>query len=140
MKVVASLSESGWLTDPYKILDSIVSYYILSDGMQSFVFKDAVINLPNTYYQHINDPDSMAIKIKSDLVALLSRYFPSCDVSTYAKDMGNGEYAVILYASIMTEDGSNLDIARVVEINSSKTRKVITVNNYGDAVSYLNGL
>ena len=140
MKVVASLSESGWLTDPYKILDSIVSYYILSDGMQSFVFKDAVINLPNTYYQHINDPDSMAIKIKSDLVTLLSRYFPSCDVNSYAKDLGNGEYAIILYANIITEDGTNLDISRVVEINSSKTRKVITVNNYGDAVSYLNGL
>ena len=43
-KVVASLSEQAWITDSAKILNNLMSYYILTDSAQSVMFQDKLIN------------------------------------------------------------------------------------------------
>lgn len=49
-KVVASLSDIGWIDAPDAILSKLLGYYILTDAAQSVAFKGNLVNLPETYY------------------------------------------------------------------------------------------
>lgn len=138
--VIASLSEQGWITDNAKILNNIVSYYILTDAAQTLLFEGNLVSLPQTYYNYINDPVSMASAVKSDLDKLISRYFAIADVNTEAKQLTDSKYGILLYAAAVTDDGTRIDLSRVVEISTTGLRKIIEVNNYGDGISYLQGL
>lgn len=139
-KVVGSISEQGWITDSGKMLDSLVSYYILTDNMQTLAFQGNLINLPVTYYKYINDPDGMAAEVKSDLDKLLSRYFISVDVETEAKPITGSKYGILLFVSVIDESNVKIDLSKVVQIDTGGLRKVINVSNYGDGLSLLRTL
>lgn len=138
--VIASLSEQGWITDSYKILNNIVSCYILTDAGQTLMFNGNLTSLPETYYKYINEPVQMADAVKQDLDRLISRYFPIAEVETDTKQLSDSKYAILLHAAAVTEDGTRIDLSRVVEMSTSGLRKIIEVNNFGDGVSYLRDL
>ena len=138
--VVPSLSEQGWISDSYKILNNTVSYYILTDAAQSLMFEGNLISLPETYYKYINQPVEMASAVKTDLEKMLSRYFSVAEVNTEAKALSDSKYAILLYAAAVTEDGTRIELSKVVEISTTGLRKIIEVNNYGDGISYLQKL
>lgn len=138
--IIASLSEQGWITDSYKILNNIVSYYILTDAAQSLIFESNLISLPETYYKYINQPTEMASAVKSDLDKMISRHFPIADVNTEVKAMSDSQYAILLYAAAVTEDGTRIELSKVVEISTTGLRKIIEVNNFGDGLEYLRNI
>lgn len=140
VKVLPVLSEQGWLNNSKDILAYLISYYILSDAAQSIVFQDNIINLPETYYKNINDPDGMSTGIKTDLDKLLSRYFVNVDVVTQAKELDSKKYAILLYVSVIDSDNIKHELTKITEINSSGLRQIINMNNYGDGISYLQSL
>ena len=138
--VVPSLSEQGWISDSYKILNNTVSYYILTDAAQSLMFEGNLISLPETYYKYINQPVEMASAVKTDLEKMLSRYFSVAEVNTEAKALSDSKYAILLNAAAVTEDGTRIELSKVVEISTTGLRKNIEMNNYGDGISYLQKL
>ena len=139
-KVIPSLSENGWVANSKDMLSNLMSYYILSDAAQSIAFQDNIINLPETYYKYINDPDGMASGIKEDLDKLLSRYFVSVDVLTSVREIDNKKFGILLYVAVIDKDNIKTELSKITEINSLGLRKVIDVNNYGDGISMLNSL
>lgn len=139
-KVIASLNEDGWITDSKKILRYLLNYYILSDAAQSLMFQDKIINLPETYFKYINDPDGMRLGIKQDLDKLLSRYFPFVDVQTEVKKLTDSAFGILLSASVIDDDGIRHELSVVSKINTNKDRDVIEINNYGTGVDFLNNL
>lgn len=136
-KVIPSLSEQGWITESKKILNNLVSYYILTDAAQSLAYQNNLINLPETYYKYINDPDGMASAVTRDLESLLSRYFQMVDVETEAKDLGDSRYAILIYASVVDETNTKIELSRVTQIDSTGLRRIVEINNRGDARTLL---
>ena len=139
-KVIPSLSEIGWITESKKILNNLVSYYILTDAAQSLAYQGNLINLPETYYKYINDPDGMANAVSRDLESLLSRYFQMVDVETEAKDLGDSRYAVLIYASVVDDAGVRVELSRVTQIDSTGLRRIVEINNRGDARNLMTNL
>lgn len=137
---IPSLSDQAWVVDDNKILEYLISYYILTDSMQTLIFQDNLINLPETYYKYINDPVGMASGIKSDLDKLLSRFFSVVEVNTNVKKIDDKWYAILLYVSVITKDYNKIELSKIVKISTTKLRKIINMNNYGDGMSYLNQL
>ncbi len=131
--VIPSLSDSGWIIDNSKVLNAVMSYYILTDSAQSLVFQDNLINLPITYYKNINDPDTMASEVKNDLDKLLSRFFPGVDVECVARKITDSRYGISLYAAVVDNENNRIELSKVIEINSDGLRKVIEVSNKGTA-------
>ena len=131
---MASLSEQGWISDPKTILSSVVSNYLNTDAAQSLIFQSSIISLPQTYYRHINDPQEMASGVQQDLTNLLSNYFAEVDVICEARQLTGKHYAISTKVAVMAEDGIRYDLARVMEIDSSSLRKIIELNNTGDAL------
>lgn len=141
MKVVYSLSEDGYVTDPARMLEYLVSYYILSEANQSVSFQGSIINLPETYYLYLHDPDSMANAVRSDLERLLSKYYTIVDVSAYARKISeDSTYAIVIGVSVVTDEGKKVELSRVAELSTAGLRNVINVNNYGDGVIYVNSI
>ena len=137
---IASISEDGWVTDSTKILDYVLSHYILTDNMQSLVFQGKLISLSYTYFQYINDPDNMAIQVTSDLQTLLGRYFQTTDVLVETRELDNKKYAIAVYAAAIDSKGVKVDISKAIQIDTSRSRQVVNLNNYGDAVDLINSL
>lgn len=138
--VIPSLSESGWITSSKDILSAVMAHYVLSDAAQSIAFQDNIINLPETYFKFINDPDGMNNAIKSDLDKLLSRYFINVDVETKVKELDSKKYAILLYVAVIDLDNIKTELANIAEISSSGLRKILSMNNFGDGLSYINSL
>ena len=137
---IGSLSDKGWVSEPQAILSYLMACYIQSDIAQTLFFHGNITSLPNTYRQFINDPEKMATAMQSDINNLLSRYFSQVQVQTQAKQTSGSHYAVILYASVLTEDNERVELGRVVEMDTSELRRIIEVNNYGDAKNAFNQL
>ena len=136
-KMIGSLSELGWVENSEVILSKLLGYYILTDAAQSVMFQGNLINLPETYFRNINDPLNMAVDVRSDLEKLLSRYFPTIEVSCEAVAKTESAYAIAIYASVIDQEGIKVSLGRVVNLNSTGVSKVIEVNNYGDGLAML---
>lgn len=140
MSVIAGLSEEGWISDPNKILDRVMSYYILTDSAQTLIFQGNLTNLPDTYHLFINDPTGMANQMQIDLERLVSRYFASADVTTEVKQVSGVNYAILFYVAAITEEGARIEFSKVVEMTNEGVKKVINVSNYGNAKGYLEAI
>lgn len=140
IKVVPSLSSQGWVTSTPRILEKVISYYITTDGAQSLVFKDRLINLPTTYFKNINDPDSMERALSLDLEEMLGRYFEDSDILTEVREVKPSEFAILLSISVIGADGVKADLHRVLEMSETGLRNVINISNYGTAKQTLNSL
>lgn len=138
--MIPSLSELAYVTSSKDILSHLISYYILSDAAQSITFQDNIINLPETYYKNINDPDGMMSGVKDDLDKLLSRYFVNVDVITQVKELSSKKFAILLYVAVIDEESIKTELTKVAEINSAGLRKILAMNNFGDGAAYLNSI
>ena len=136
-KVIGSISDLGWVDNSETLLSKLLGYYILTDSAQSVIFQNNLINLPQSYYEYINDPQGMATRIKNDLDALLSRYFSLVEVETEAVAKTDSVYGILLYAAVVDDKGIKVNIGKVAEISSTGVTKVININNYGDGLSQL---
>ena len=136
-KVIGSLSDLGWVDNSETLLSKLLGYYILTDSAQSVIFQNNLINLPQSYYEYINDPQGMATRVKNDLDALLSRYFSLVEVETEAVAKTESVYGILLYATVVDDKGIKVNLGKVAEISSTGVTKVISINNYGDGLSQL---
>lgn len=136
-KVIGSLSDLGWVDNSETLLSKLLGYYILTDSAQSVIFQNNLINLPQSYYEYINDPQGMATRIKNDLDTLLSRYFSLVEVETEAVAKSESVYGILLYATVVDDKGIKVNLGKVAEISSTGVTKVININNYGDGLSQL---
>jgi len=136
-KVIGSLSDLGWVDNSEALLSKLLGYYILTDSAQSVIFQNNLINLPQSYYEYINDPQGMATRIKNDLDTLLSRYFSMVEVETEAVAKTESVYGILLYATVVDDKGIKVNLGKVAEISSTGVTKVISINNYGDGLSQL---
>lgn len=136
-KVIGSLSDLGWVDNSETLLSKLLGYYILTDSAQSVIFQNNLINLPQSYYEYINDPQGMATRIKNDLDTLLSRYFSMVEVETEAVAKTDSVYGILLYATVVDDKGIKVNLGKVAEISSTGVTKVISINNYGDGLSQL---
>lgn len=136
-KVIGSLSDLGWVDNSETLLSKLLGYYILTDSAQSVIFQNNLINLPQSYYEYINDPQGMATRIKNDLDTLLSRYFSLVEVETEAVAKTESVYGILLYATVVDDKGIKVNLGKVAEISSTGVTKVININNYGDGLAQL---
>lgn len=140
-KVLPTLDTDGFVKQGQLMIDYLLSYYILTDGSQSLLFKDSLLSLPKTYAKYMDDADGFARAIRSDLNVLLNKYFKIVDVvaEAYKNEKTKGYY-VILSASVMDDNGHKYDLSKVTHISKSRSLKIFNFNNYAMARAYLDNL
>ena len=136
-KVIASLSDLGWVENSETVLSKLLGYYILTDAAQSVIFQNNLINLPETYFLYIKNPSGVAVRVREDLDKLLSRYFPIVEVETEAVAKTESVFGILIYASVIDEKGIKVNLGKVATLNSTGVTDVININNYGDGLQHL---
>lgn len=134
---VASISDKGWISDDKSTLSYVFGCYMLTDSAQTLLYSGRLINLPQTYYQFINDPDGMANAVISDLSNVVGAHFPQVDVKARAKQISGSHYAILMQVTATTESNERIQLAKLMEIDNDNLRKILDVNNYGDLESTL---
>lgn len=136
-KVFPSLSEKGWVTDGQTILAKLLSMYILTDAAQTLVFQDNLINLPETYYKHINEPQDMRIAMHDDVTKLLERHFDNVEVATEVNQKEGTAVTILIHANVIDERGIRISLGKVLEMDNEGLRKTVDVSNIGDGQALL---
>lgn len=140
MNVIPSLSKDGWISSSEKILDFVISHYILTDTQQTLLYKGALISLPYTYFLHNNKPESMAEAMADDLRKLLTRYFAEAEVSARAKrdSLDDNVYTIFISAAVIDKDNKRYELSKVTQLLNSKAKVITSFNNVGLAADHYN--
>lgn len=140
-KVLPTLDTDGFVRQGQAMIDYLLTYYILTDTAQSLLFKDSLISLPKTYALHMDDADSFAKAIQSDLNILLHKYFKIVDVQSDAyKNEKTKGYYVVISASVIDDNNHRYDVSKVTYIYKSKSLKIFNFNNYATAKAYVENI
>jgi len=138
MKVVATLSNDGWVSSSKKILDNLLSNYVLTDASQSYLFEDRLVSLPRTYHENINNPEGMVTGVRNDLEGLLNKYFPIVNIDVELKNVPQTNEVTILIRAVCVDDNNvRTELSKISVIGESKLRKVMNLNNYAEGVNYM---
>ena len=140
MKVLGSLSDIGWVTDPQVMMAKLLEYYLYTDGSQSTLYAGNIISLPTTFHQHINHPEAMAEAIKSDVEKLLERYYNSYEVDTHVERIKDEEYAISLYAIGISDTGERVNAGVAFRNNIAGVRDAVEIANQGHGLKYIKNI
>jgi hypothetical protein len=133
--VIPSLSTDGWVSSPEKILDLLISYYILTDYRQTYLYAGNLLSLAHRYHKTEGDPDQLASQVSTDLRSLLGRYFTSADVSTRVvrNAIDTNVHTVLIAASVISDAGKRYELNKITQLLNSKAKYILDFNNYGAA-------
>lgn len=74
--------DTGYLYDPGKKLDRIMSDFYESEWSQSYLFAGSISSFPYILQNYQDDPQTVANKTRDSLTRLVGKYFDSCEVQT----------------------------------------------------------
>ena len=137
-EIISTLTGKGYVESTEEILDAKLSYYFLTDINQSLVFKRALISLPKTYADNINDPIAFTEKVESELENEMKKYFEMVEVKADAKFLsGENKADVAVYISVIDSSGNKVGLGKVTRLSETGITRVINISNYGDRHKYL---
>lgn len=132
MGYIPTLSEDHYVDSIDKKLDHLVSYFILSDVNQSLLFRGDILSLAFTYYSGINEPQVFENKLRSDLSFILEKYFRKVDVDIEIREKERqNDVDILLYVSVMDDNGNESKLSKIVIIRNSKIEKLINITSSG---------
>lgn len=113
-EAIPTLSESGWLTDPKKMLEVTFKHMLAADYSQSTIYLKNVSSIQYI----INTNDGNMGLIKTDLNTMLSRhfnnYFDEVSVKVNSKDV-DGLYQELIIDVQVWRDGIEYSLGKSVE-------------------------
>lgn len=132
---VPSLTETGWLEDPFKAGGQLFAYFLESEYSQSNEYYGQIHSMPYIVQQYGGQPPDLCTKINSALTSLFSRYFTT--------DSNAGDIRVNTTHNATTEitrynftidlswkvSGITYQLGRVVTIDGSVIASVIDAYN-----------
>lgn len=132
---VPSLSESGWLEDPFKAGGQLFAHFLASEYSQSNEYYGQINSMPYIVQQHGSKPADLCTNITASLTAVFSRYF---NTDTNAGNVQvttthNASDTVSRYNFTIDLSWNVADVTyqlgRVVTIDGSVIEKVIDAYN-----------
>ena len=137
--MMPTLSSEGFVTSASKILDRVLSAYILTSPSQTYLFKGNLTALSITYSNYLNDPDEFARRITADLEKIVGQYFANPRVVSYAKPTRDSRYVVFFSVTVITDEGI-VELAKVMVNEDSIFKELTTKMNSGEALSIYEGI
>ena len=134
MITLPALSEDGWVNTPVKQADYLFSHFFLSDYSQTYIYTDKVSSLSWLLQQYGNEPPEMARNLKATLEQYFGRYFDNVVVESTSSQVDNNpnEQNLSIYVTFQSKDGVTYNLGRMVNVENTKIKNVVTLSNYGE--------
>ncbi len=140
-KAIGTLSTKGFIEDAYYKADRILSYFFLSDAYQSNIYFGKIASLPNDVKVSGADPLLLQKNISNGLTQMFTSstsangeplgYFDAAVVNvkvsrTEDKEGVNEDIEINV---ILTENGKQYSLGKLVSVVNSKIKEIIDINN-----------
>ena len=122
---VPELGAGGWVTDPLKTLDLVISHAFETDYSQSSIYPGNVTSIAYILSQYQNSPSRMVEEIQKALIRLLNRYFEAVDVlGSYTEYMDDNRYELKLDVTAK-RNGRSYNLTQVYNISNGRFNRVL---------------
>lgn len=135
VKAIATLSMMGYAVDPEQRLDRMMAYYLTSYYSQSLMFRGNIMSLQKQLREYGNDATELVTRVTDEMTSYLSQEFQGV-VVRIRTDIPNPEdpnRINMTVEAIVSVDGQNYSLARVVETRNAVIVNIIDLNNEGIA-------
>jgi hypothetical protein len=128
---VPTLSTSGFVGDIAEKCDRLMSYYFVSDASQSNLFRGKITSLPFQVQQNGHDEALLRDAIQRELDRYLTPHFDGTeiDVATDIPNTDDPNRINVTLRVIVTEDGKQYSLGRLISVINSKINKIVDINN-----------
>jgi hypothetical protein len=115
--------DAGYIHDPAKKLDCLMSDFFEAEHSQSYLFFNQVTSFPWIIQQYQTDPNEIINQLRVRLRPYLLRYFDDVDIECALIDnqVTTTSYSIRLYVEVQ-QDGA-LPVNLVNQINISDNNK-----------------
>jgi len=128
-----TLSGSGWITEIAEKTDRLFAYFFVSEYSQTHLYKGNVTSLPFIVQQYGHDEFAIGPNLEKSLHLYLSRYYDDVRIEvtvTSNGELGEGSTELdIRVDAVLTEDGKQYSLGRLISTVDSKIMKIIKINN-----------
>ena len=135
MATIPMLGEDAWLNASSKnaSLGVLFSYFICSDYDQSETFKGETCSFAYILMHCDNDVPMVVNVLQETLKKYIGRYFPvvNCEVRDVTNPNTLSKSTITIYLSVTDIDGVSTDLAKAVDFQDGKLKKILDINNYG---------
>lgn len=119
--------DAGFIYDPGKKLDYIMSDFYETEFSQSYLFKGALTSLPYILQQNPNNQDGAINAVRTALTTIFLKYFDDCEVSTAAEDTTSAtSYNIRLYVKV-TQEGQSVELFNLLKTSGGKLMESLKV-------------
>lgn len=119
--------DAGYIYDPGKKLDCLMSDFYEAENAQSLLFRGSIASLPYIIQQNPNDDTGVINDIRTTLTSYLSKYFDDVLVEV-AKENTNSStsYSLRLFVQV-TQGNETTDLYSRLKINGTKLEESLTI-------------
>ncbi len=134
---VPSLSPDGWIVDPVIKADRMIAHFFAANPEQTAIYKGNVYSIQNLIANYQNDPDVLALQVKTALANYFSRYFNNVIVDANTIDASSfpqaptGTQVLQIYVSMYDPSSGQFDLTKTFGILNSKILNIVSLNNTG---------
>lgn len=130
---VPTLSAAGWKETVSEKADALMANYIVSENLQSFIYKDTVTSLSTHIKEYGNNPNELQRVVNSDLITYLSRYFDMVEVEVIVPNVDDKSPDVknLTISATVSQNGLRYDLAQKIETINDRVSRVFDLNNNG---------
>lgn len=124
---VPTLSSAGFVSDPARKLDHLMSYFFIAEYSQSTVHAGYVTSLPYLIKNHAHDPAVLVDRIETSLKRMLDGYFEDVTINVTldpVKEENQDPKIDIQVEGIVVDEGKSYPLAKLLSIANDKLTKV----------------
>lgn len=130
-KPVPTLSPDGWVRSSQLKCDYLLSYFLLSQYSQTYIYRNQIKSFVWILAQYKNDLNKISAETEKALNDLFSSYFDSAQSVVETRKLDNGKAEVYISVRVTDHENKTLDVAKTVSTMDSKVVRIANLNNYG---------
>lgn len=123
-KFYPGMGTDGWLTTPTEILDAALADFYMSEKSQDYIFPNSIASLPWIIQKNTGYMDETAAAIRSDLTAMLMKYFDTVEVSATPVETPDLMAGIITLFVSVTSDTEKIQLNNLLRISGSRLEDV----------------
>lgn len=120
--------DSGFIYDPRKKLDCLMSDFFEAEYSQSHLFKDSVTSFPWLIQQYQKDPDELVSQMRLRLKTYLMRYFDEMELELAVEsDNSMTGYGIRMYLMVKQDGSEAITLYNRLKIEDDKFERSIVI-------------
>lgn len=112
--------DGGYITDPSKKLDCLMSDFFEAEHSQSYLFFTQVTSFPYILQQYQSDPNEIINQLRLRLRPYLLRYFDDVDVECAISDNDTTtSYSIRLYVEVQQDGATPVNLVSRIKVSDN---------------------